>query len=75
MQSDVVELLWETNLIIWDEALTQHQHCAKVVDRTLHDIMQCPDSPFGGKMVIFECHNLSLGLATKAKVYKGVGQE
>jgi hypothetical protein len=44
----------EAKLIIWDEALAQHQHCAKAVDQTLHEIMQRPDSPFGGKVVVFE---------------------
>jgi len=53
VQSDSAELLWETKLIIWDEAPAQHQHYAEAVDRTLRDIMQCPDSPFGGKMVVF----------------------
>jgi ATP-dependent DNA helicase PIF1 len=54
MQSNFAELLREAKLIVWDEAPTQHQHCAKVVDGTLRDIMQHPDSTFGGKMVVFE---------------------
>jgi energy-coupling factor transporter ATP-binding protein EcfA2 len=53
VQSDSAELLREAKLIIWDEAPAQHQHCAEAIDRILRDIMQCPDSPFGGKMVVF----------------------
>jgi hypothetical protein len=53
MQSDSVELLWEAKLIVWDEVLAQHRHYAKVVDQTLRDIMQRPDSPFGNKVVVF----------------------
>jgi ATP-dependent DNA helicase PIF1 len=54
MENDFAKLLREAKLIVWDEAPAQHRHCAKVVDRTLRDIMQHPDSPFGGKMVVFE---------------------
>jgi hypothetical protein len=53
VQSDSIELLREAKLIVWDEALAQHRHCAEVVDRTLRDIMRRPDSPFGGKVVVF----------------------
>jgi len=53
LQSDSAELLQEAKLIVWDEAPTQHRHCAEAVDRTLRDIMQRPDSPFGGKVVVF----------------------
>jgi hypothetical protein len=54
VQSIFAKLLREAKLIVWDEAPTQHRHCAKAVDRTLRDIMQHPDSPFGGEVVIFE---------------------
>jgi hypothetical protein len=53
MQSDFAELLREVKLIIWDEVLAQHRHSAETVDQTLCDIMQHPDSPFGGKVVVF----------------------
>ncbi len=53
MYSDSAELLQEAKLIVCDEAPVQHRHCVEAVDRTLRDIMQCPDSPFGGKMVVF----------------------
>jgi hypothetical protein len=53
VQSDYVELLREAKLIVWDEVLAQHRHCAEAVDRTLRDIMRRPDSPFGSKVVVF----------------------
>jgi hypothetical protein len=53
VQSDSAEVLREAKLIVWDEALAQHRHCAEAVDQTLRDIMQRPDSPFGGKVVVF----------------------
>jgi len=53
VQSDSAELLREAKLIVWDEAPAQHRHCAEAIDRTLRDIMQRPDSPFGGKVVVF----------------------
>jgi hypothetical protein len=53
VQSDYAELFGEAKLIVWDEALTQHEHYAKAMDRTLRDIMQHLDSPFGSKVVVF----------------------
>ncbi len=53
VQSDFAELLQEAKLIVWDEAPAQRRHCAEVVDRTLDDIMQHPDSPLGDKVVVF----------------------
>ena len=46
------ELLKETALIIWDEALMQHRHLHEAVNRTLKDILD-PDKPFGGVPVVF----------------------
>jgi len=43
VQSDFAELLREAKLIVWDEALAQHRHCAEAVDQTLRDIMRHPD--------------------------------
>jgi hypothetical protein len=54
VQSDYAKLLREAKLIIWDEALAQHRHYDEAVDWTLHNIMQRPDLPFGGKMVVFK---------------------
>jgi len=53
VQNDSAELLREAKLIVWDEAPAQHRHYAEAVDRTLRDIMRRPDSPFGGKVVVF----------------------
>jgi hypothetical protein len=47
-------LFREAKLIVWDKAPAQHQHYVEAVDRTLRNIMQRPDSPFGGKVVVFE---------------------
>jgi hypothetical protein len=53
VQSDSAELLWEAKLIVWDETPAQHRHCVEAIDWTLCDIMQRPDLPFGGKVVVF----------------------
>ncbi len=53
MQSDYSKLFREAKLIVWDEAPAQHQHYAKAINRTLRDIMQHLDSPFGDKVVMF----------------------
>jgi len=53
VQSNSTELLREAKLIVWDEAPAQHRHYAEAVDWTLRDIMRRPDSPFGGKVVVF----------------------
>jgi hypothetical protein len=53
VQSDSTELLREAKLIVWDEAPTQHRHCAEVVNRTLRNIMQHPNLLFGDKVVVF----------------------
>jgi len=42
------ELLRHVSLIIWDEPPMQHHHVAEAVDRTLRDILDEPDRPFGG---------------------------
>jgi hypothetical protein len=39
VQSDSIELLREAKLIVWDEVLAQHRHCAEMVDQTVSDIM------------------------------------
>jgi hypothetical protein len=53
VKNDFAELFREAKLIIWDEVPAQHQHYAEAIDQTLHDIMRRPDSPFGGKVVVF----------------------
>jgi len=47
MDSNRAQLLRETALIIWDEALMQYRHLYEAVNRTLKDIMHS-DKPFGG---------------------------
>lgn len=41
------------DLIIWDEASMIHQDVADTVSRTMQDIMQVLNLPFGGKTVVF----------------------
>lgn len=51
--SQLAALLSETSLIIWDEAPMTHRYCYDAVDRTLRDIREKPDVPFGGIPVVF----------------------
>ncbi|XP_023752982.1 uncharacterized protein LOC111901356 [Lactuca sativa] len=53
--NDVVELLNNARLIIWDEAPMMHNHCFKAVDRTHRDVILSSDKnkPFGGKTIVF----------------------
>nr|GEW58210.1 DNA helicase [Tanacetum cinerariifolium] len=45
-------LLAETNLIIWDESPVNDKRCFEVLDRTLRDILDAPDTLFGGKTIV-----------------------
>nr|XP_043614074.1 uncharacterized protein LOC122586020 [Erigeron canadensis] len=45
-------LLAKTSLIIWDEAPTSDRRCFESLDRSLRDILNCRDCPFGGKSVL-----------------------
>ncbi|XP_074377754.1 uncharacterized protein LOC141719277 [Apium graveolens] len=56
--SDIVELLKNTSLVIWDEAPMQHHHAFESVDRCFRDIMASvhprnKNIPFGGITVVF----------------------
>jgi ATP-dependent DNA helicase PIF1 len=51
--SDTAKVIRVARLIVWDEAPAQHRHCAEAVDPTFRDILQRPDVPFGGKVVVF----------------------
>ncbi|GKC02649.1 uncharacterized protein Tco_0994259 [Tanacetum coccineum] len=56
--SDLADLIRETNLIIWDEAPMVHRHCFEAFDRILRDIATCTynnfsDKVFGGKVIVF----------------------
>jgi hypothetical protein len=53
----VVELVCKVDLIIWDEAPMMHRRTFKIVNWTLHDLMQLDDAQatekiFGGKIVV-----------------------
>ncbi|XP_074315056.1 uncharacterized protein LOC141651236 [Silene latifolia] len=45
--------LCKTKLIIWDEAPMIHKFCIEALDRSLRDVMQTSEKPFGGKLVVF----------------------
>jgi hypothetical protein len=47
------QLIRQAALIIWDEASMIHHDIADTVSRSMQDIMQNSDRPFGGKTVIF----------------------
>jgi hypothetical protein len=55
--SKLAELLMQTNLIIWDEAIMTNRQCFEALDRSLKDILSEVDNkasnvPFGGKVVV-----------------------
>ena len=39
--------------IIYDEAPMQHRHVFDAVDKLLRDLMAMPNTPFGGKVIVF----------------------
>ncbi|KAF7844087.1 ATP-dependent DNA helicase PIF1-like [Senna tora] len=49
--SDMIELIRRSTIIVWDEAPMTHRYAFESVDRTFRDINGV-DSPFGGKIVI-----------------------
>ncbi|XP_065315463.1 uncharacterized protein LOC135924333 [Gordionus sp. m RMFG-2023] len=51
-QSQIVELIRQSVIIIWDEISMTHKHIFEAVDRSFQDIMKL-DKPFGGKIIIF----------------------
>jgi len=53
----MAELLRDTSLIIWDEALMINRMCLEALDMTLHDVLSADDPtladlPFGGVVVV-----------------------
>ncbi|XP_028799879.1 uncharacterized protein LOC114755171 [Neltuma alba] len=55
--SPLAELLIETTMIIWDEALMANKYYFEALDRTLRDIMKLPNpnainQVFGGKTIV-----------------------
>ncbi|GMF48328.1 unnamed protein product [Phytophthora fragariaefolia] len=51
-QSHLKSLIQRASLIIWDEAPMTHRHAFEAVDRTLRDIMDNDQEPFGGKVFV-----------------------
>ncbi|CAN1298314.1 ATP-dependent DNA helicase pif1 [Linum perenne] len=56
--TEVVELIQQTSLIIWDEAPMAHKYCMEALDRTLRDLRQDhsknkAERPFGGISIVF----------------------
>lgn len=51
-QSTILRLIHECKLIIWDEAPMMHRFNFECLDRSLRDIMNTPNLPFGGKTII-----------------------
>ena len=52
-QSGTTKLLREVSLILWDEATMTKRQAIEVLDKSMRDIMEKPDLPFGGKMKVF----------------------
>ena len=50
--SDLADLIWNANLVIWDEAPMQHRHIHEAVDCTFQDIRNS-NAPFGGLSIVF----------------------
>ncbi|GMF58154.1 unnamed protein product [Phytophthora fragariaefolia] len=51
-QSHLKSLIQRASLVIWDEAPMTHRHAFEAVDRTLRDIMDNDQEPFGGKVFV-----------------------
>ncbi|KAK9067683.1 hypothetical protein SSX86_011794 [Deinandra increscens subsp. villosa] len=50
--SPLSQLILEASLIIWDEAPMSDRRCFETLDRTLKDILDQPNLPFGGKSIL-----------------------
>nr|GEW77692.1 DNA helicase [Tanacetum cinerariifolium] len=50
--TQLATLIKETSLIVWDESPMNDRHCFKTLDRTLRDILDMPNSLFGGKTMM-----------------------
>ncbi|KAG3004445.1 hypothetical protein PC120_g18555 [Phytophthora cactorum] len=51
-QSHLEGLIQKASLVIWDEAPMAHRHAFEAVDRSLRDLMDIDDEPFGGKVFV-----------------------
>ncbi|XP_072146336.1 uncharacterized protein [Setaria viridis] len=52
-QSGTAKLLQTASLIIWDEASMTKRQAIEALDKSMRDIMDIPNLPFGGKTVVF----------------------
>jgi hypothetical protein len=52
-QSGTAKLLRKASLILWDEATMTKRQAIEALDRSMRDIMECQDQPFGGKTIVF----------------------
>ena len=52
-QSGTAKLLQAASLIIWDEASMTKRQTVEALDKSMRDIMDRPDHPFGGKTIVF----------------------
>lgn len=55
--SSLANLIRETSLVIWDEALMTHRRCFEALDRSFRDILSLDNPsvatlPFGGKTIV-----------------------
>ncbi|GMF54593.1 unnamed protein product [Phytophthora fragariaefolia] len=51
-QSKLKKLFQEASLIIWNEAPMTHHHAFEAVDRSLRDVLNNDEDPFGGTTVV-----------------------
>ncbi|XP_062208448.1 uncharacterized protein LOC133909939 [Phragmites australis] len=52
-ESETVKLLRMASLILWDEVSMTKRQAIEALDKSLRDIMEKPDLPFGGKTIVF----------------------
>ena len=51
-QSPLADLIRQTAIIVWDEAPMAHRHHLEAFDRTMRDVTDRPQQPFGGKVLV-----------------------
>ncbi|RAW34096.1 hypothetical protein PC110_g9582 [Phytophthora cactorum] len=52
MEVSLEGLISEDQLVIWDEAPMTHRHAFEAVDRSLRDLIDNDEEPFGGKVFV-----------------------
>ena len=73
-QSGLAKLIRRARLIVIDEASMMHRFYLEGLDHTLRDLMETPDTPFGGKVLVLagdfrQCLPVVPG-ATRAEITK-----